>query len=342
MNWDILKHCKKPIVLYGMGNGADRILDELNRRGITAAGVFASDDFVGKRVFRGFTVTNYRTAVEQFGDMVVLLAFGTGRPEVLENIYRIAGEQELYAPHFSVVPGVPEDEAFREAYGARLDAVYARLADEQSRLVFRNVLRYRKTGEISLLKECETAPEESYQAVLRLQPGDSLADLGAYRGDTAAEFIRYCPEYGAIYAFEPDPYTFVRLQRNTEGYANCTCYNLALSDRTGTVRFAKRGGRNSAVGKEGTDIPCDTLDHALAGKPVSFMNIDVEGQEVAALRGAEQTIRRFRPKILAAAYHRNEDLFTIPEQVLSYNPDYQLYMRHFPQLPAWDVNYYFV
>ncbi len=205
MNWDVLKYCQKPIVLYGMGNGADRILDELDHRGITAAGVFASDDFVGKRVFRGFTVTNYRTAVEQFGDMVVLLAFGTGRPEVLENIYRIAREQELYAPHFSVVPGVPEDEAFREAYGARLDAVYARLADEQSRLVFRNVLRYRKTGEISLLKECETAPEESYQAVLRLKPGDSLADLGAYRGDTAAEFICYCAEYGAIDAFEPDP-----------------------------------------------------------------------------------------------------------------------------------------
>jgi len=70
--------------------------------------------------------------------------------------------------------------------------------------------------------------------------------------------------------------------------------------------------------------------------------MDVEGQEAATLRGAEQTIRRYRPKLLAAAYHRNEDLFAIPEQVLSYNPDYRLYMRHFPQLPAWDVNYYFV
>ena len=54
--WDALKNTKKPIVLYGMGNGADKVLDEFERRGITAAGVMASDDFVRYQDFRGFTV----------------------------------------------------------------------------------------------------------------------------------------------------------------------------------------------------------------------------------------------------------------------------------------------
>ena len=43
--WQRLERARKPVMLYGMGNGADKILDELARRGIAAAGVFASDEF---------------------------------------------------------------------------------------------------------------------------------------------------------------------------------------------------------------------------------------------------------------------------------------------------------
>ena len=43
MNWEELKEAKLPIVLYGMGDGADRILAALTAHGLQAAGVFASD-----------------------------------------------------------------------------------------------------------------------------------------------------------------------------------------------------------------------------------------------------------------------------------------------------------
>ena len=55
-----------------------------------------------------------------------------------------------------------------------------------------------------------------------------------------------------------------------------------------------------------------------------------------------KTITRHRPKMLLSAYHRTEDLFALPLQVLELQPDYRLYLRHYPYLPAWDVNYYFV
>ena len=64
--------------------------------------------------------------------------------------------------------------------------------------------------------------------------------------------------------------------------------------------------------------------------------------ETAALAGAAETIRKFKPKLLVAAYHRTEDLFAIPAQVLALRPDYRVYLRHFPQIPAWDTNFYFV
>ena len=75
--WNYLKQTKKPIVLYGMGNGADKIISVLNRYDIKVAGVFASDGFVREKYFHGFKVTDYKTAKETFGDMVVLVCFGS-------------------------------------------------------------------------------------------------------------------------------------------------------------------------------------------------------------------------------------------------------------------------
>ena len=54
--WDFFKNTKKPIILYGMGDGADKVLNEFERLGIRAYGVMASDDFVRYQTFRGFTV----------------------------------------------------------------------------------------------------------------------------------------------------------------------------------------------------------------------------------------------------------------------------------------------
>ena len=46
--------------------------------------------------------------------------------------------------------------------------------------------------------------------------------------------------------------------------------------------------------------------------------------------------------MLIACYHKNEDLFMLPEQILGLRDDYKLYMRHHPYIPGWDTNYYFV
>ena len=44
--WEYLKKTDKPIVLYGMGNGADKIVSVLKAKGIDFKGIFASNGFV--------------------------------------------------------------------------------------------------------------------------------------------------------------------------------------------------------------------------------------------------------------------------------------------------------
>ena len=49
--WQILQLTDKPVVLYGMGNGADQIIDLCDRMQIKVAGIFASDEFVRGQFF---------------------------------------------------------------------------------------------------------------------------------------------------------------------------------------------------------------------------------------------------------------------------------------------------
>ena len=69
--------------------------------------------------------------------------------------------------------------------------------------------------------------------------------------------------------------------------------------------------------------------------------MDVEGSESAAIFGGKNTIKN-KPKMQIACYHRSEDLFKIPIQVLKIRSDYKIYMRRQRALPAWDINYIFV
>ena len=90
--WEYLAASSKTIVMYGMGNGADKILAACAEKGVTVSDFFASDGFVRGHVFHGKTVLSWSGIKEKYGaeNVIVLLSFGTSLPEVLENIERIA------------------------------------------------------------------------------------------------------------------------------------------------------------------------------------------------------------------------------------------------------------
>lgn len=339
--WDYLKGAKKPIVLYGMGNGADKIIKILEDRGIEYKGVFATDGFVREKYFHGLKLSSYGGLKEKFGNMIVLLSFGSARPEVLENIKRIAAEQELYAPD---VPVYGEG-LFTKEYAIRhkkeLEYVYGRLEDELSRRTFENVVKYKISGKPEYLFNCETDVNEPYRSFLMLGKNESYLDLGAYNGDTVSDFVSRVSGYSLITAVEPDKKSFLKLKSNTEKLNDINYVNACISDRVGFEGFSMRGGRNSSLGNGG-QIPAVTVDSLNHDVPFTYIKADVEGAERAALSGAEKTIGANKPKMLISCYHRTEDLFALPLAVDSIRNDYRLYLRHFPSLPAWELNYYFI
>ena len=176
--WQYLEKTTKPIVLYGMGNGADKIINVLESKSIKFQGVFASDGFVRDKLFHGHKISSYNELKQSFGDMIVLLCFGSSLPNVIENILKIAAEQELYAPEVPVIGGGLFDSNFLKEHKSELEWVYNRLADDISRKTFENVVKYKLSGKINYLLECEVSANEPYDTLFPLS-NDSFLDLGA-------------------------------------------------------------------------------------------------------------------------------------------------------------------
>lgn len=340
--WKYLKNAEKPIVLYGMGNGADKIITVLESYGIKFEGVFASDGFVRNKTFHGFKISSYSELKEKFGEMIVLLCFGSERPEVIENVKRIMAEQELYAPEVPVIGGGLFTEAYYLENKSDFDYVYSRLADDISRKTFINVIKYKISGKLDYLFDCEVNKDEPYDSFLKLGDNESFLDLGAYTGDTIADFIQRVNNYEKIIALEPDRKSFNKLTLNTESLKNISCVNMGVSDNCGKALFGMRGGRNSGTAGGTTEIEFTSVDGLLKGDKITYIKMDVEGEEQKTILGAEKTIKEQRPKMLVSCYHRTEDLITLPKEVLKIRDDYKIYMRHFSSVPAWDTNYYFL
>ena len=338
--WQHLSETKKRILLYGTGNGADKILDQLISRGITVSGVFASDGFVRNRTFRGFKVISFSDAVDKFGDFIALVCFGTQLPCVMENIKKIAATVETYAPDVPVIDNDSIfDISFVREHKKELEKVYSLLADELSYKVFENTVMYKLTGKLEYLFSIESGKADTYK-LLNITETEVYADLGAYTGDTIKEFIDNAGGYKKIIAAEPDIKNFRKLKQNTEMLKNISYHNVCISNKCGEMQFSMNSGRNSAVGKGNNFIGAVSIDALLQNTDVTFIKMDIEGQELNAISGGKNTLKKCKPKLNIAAYHKNEDLFSIPLLLNKINPDYKIYMRHHPYIPSWDTNFY--
>lgn len=342
--WNRLAAEKRPIVLYGMGDGADKVLAEFEKRQIAASAVFASDEFVRGHSFRGFRVKKLDEVTAEYGeDIVIVVCFATQRPEVLARLYTLDARFDLVAPDVPVVPGPVFDCDFARAHQRAMEQAFELMADETARAVFLDTVRFKLSGRLRYLRASETVKAEVFQNLLRPGREEHFADLGAYTGDTIRELLYFTEgRFASITALEPDKRNF----RKLSAYAETSLAGKVRLEQAGawdsdtTLCFAAKAGRQSKVAVQGTPTEMRALDSVLSGAPCTLLKMDVEGAERQALVGAQQTIRRWHPKLNLAAYHHSADFFELPLMIHALCSDYRLYLRHHPYVPAWDTNLY--
>ncbi|MDE6723749.1 MAG: FkbM family methyltransferase, partial [Eubacterium sp.] len=231
--------------------------------------------------------------------------------------------------------------AFFEENKEKFEFVYEKLADEESKRVFENIINFKISGKVKYLYSSTEADKNSiYENILDLNNNEIIVDMGAYDGDTIREFTAYTNgKYNHIYALEPDEKNFKKLKRNTKDMQGLDLYNLGAWSKKDTLTFSKKAGRNSKLSAEGIPVQVTDIDSLIDDK-VTLLKMDIEGAELRALEGCEKTIKKHSPKLYVCAYHRNEDMFALPMKIWDMNENYKIYFRHSPYIPAWESNFY--
>jgi FkbM family methyltransferase len=171
--------------------------------------------------------------------------------------------------------------------------------------------------------------------------GDFAIDAGGCWGDTALYFASKAGPSGKVYSFE-------FLPSNLEIYRRNLDMNPELKRRVELIEnpIWSTAGEEIAIDANGPGTrlrPSDSshdkmrfrtesIDHLVETRrieKVDFIKMDIEGAELNALKGCEQTLRRFKPKLAVTVYHSVDDFWEIPEYLKSLDLDYKFYLRHF-------------
>ena len=344
--WHYLSSTNKTVVMYGMGNGADKILAVCEKFGIEIADFFASDGFVRGHSFHQKKVLSFSEVKEKYGkeNIIVLLSFGSSLPDVLSLFKQVNKECEMYAPDVPVCGENLFTLDFFNENKEKILTVRELFADDISRQIFDKVILYKLSGKIDYLFDAENNRSDSFE-LINVKSIKSFADLGAYRGDTLEEMLSLAPNLEYAYAFEPDSRTFKKLSAFCDSYngsAKLYPQNTAAWSNNETLIFNSSSNRNSGAfapltNAKTVEIQADSLDNVLGGKKIDHIKYDVEGAEKQAIIGSQQTIDKFSPSLTISVYHRSEDIFALPLQIHKLNPSYKLYLRRYPYVPAWDI-----
>ena len=344
--WERIQKETKPIYLYGMGDGAVKIMTVFKKYGIKVKGVFASDDFVRGHCFAGYKVLKLSEVEALEDDFAVVLAFAAGYEELVERIKNISRKHTLYVPDVPVIGSGLFTLDYCKEHEEELKTAYDLLADEQSKNVFASIVNFKISGNIKHLENITTSREEIYKQIIKPNLNEHYVDLGAYNGDTIKEFLEITKNrYVRIYGVEPDRKNFRKLERAFSEKGGIEIYNSAAWCTDTELPFSSKAGRNSSLSNAGATsdmTSARSVDSILKGREASLIKMDVEGAEREALWGCSQTIMKYKPRLMVALYHRTEDIFELPILVNKLNPRYKLYIRHQLYIPAWETNLYAV
>jgi FkbM family methyltransferase len=150
------------------------------------------------------------------------------------------------------------------------------------------------------------------------QKGDIVIDGGAYEGNFTILASRLVGKTGKVICFEPEKNSYQKLIYRAKklNLKNVLVLNFALWDKKETLTFRYQAEGESHISKlsenEKTEtsvingISIDEAKNLLKLKQIDFIKMDIEGAEIEALRGAQQTLADCNVYLTIASYHIRE------------------------------------
>lgn len=307
------------------------------------------DDFTTDTEFQGIPVVKLADVPKK---AIIVSSIVDGRPVTVNRLLDETGLRNIDYYSFKRYSGLPLKEhslvapsEFRlnyQQYRQKYDHIYSLLADDISKETFSRLVNFRLNENLEEMAWFSFRPEESYfEPFIDLNADDAVfVDVGSYDGGTTIEFIRRYPDYQSVHLFEPEPKQMSVIRSRVSAFSKIHYHEYGASNCAGVLKFTSSGSWSHVDEAGDIEVKINTID-ALVNEKTSFIKMDIEGHEYAALEGTREHIMNDHPVLAICAYHLVDDFWKLPELILSYRSDYKLYMRHYTE-GVLETVYYFV
>ena len=344
---DTLKKANVPVVLYGASvDVADQIVKKLSANGLSVEAVAFDDEspLMTDRttLLKNTELIKVEDIDERLSAYSVVLGFvrGYGKIESIAHKFKNASSVSYLSEIFDMEvihhSFILDNKDYFESF-------YENLADQHSKDSFVAYLQSKVRQDMKYLPPIFNKVQYFAEGMFELTGNESYFDCGAFVGDTIEEFLKATGgSYNHIWAAEPDSSNYKHLMQyiNDEKLSNIDVVNKGIYGYAGKLPFQEDGSMLSMISEDSDNyIEVDTIDNIAGGKPVSYIKLDVEGAELMALKGAEQTIRKYKPILGISIYHKERDFIDIPMYVKEIVPEYKFYFRAHKKLAIDSVLY---
>ncbi|WP_319581931.1 FkbM family methyltransferase [uncultured Pseudodesulfovibrio sp.] len=320
------------IVIFGAG-GCGR---ELKRNWETIGGTVAH--------FVDNNANLWGSTVESVSVISAKDAVASGLPIFIASYASPAIYQQLVAQGCDPVEiyiGDPEYKLVRdgarviEEQKAELDALMDAFGNDESRFAFAQGFKYYErwlTSSQHLLY-----PQYAHPLV-KAEDGDIILNCGGYDGDTDLLYHSMADNC-EVHTFEPFEEMLPKLRQVAAGITNgkSIIVNKCVWNKNETITLQVTETASRILNPGGKDfisptrsVEAVTIDHYCEENGVvpTMIKMDVEAAEPQAIEGAENVLRKYRPKLQISIYHTPEQRVSIPLQLRKIDPNYRYYIGH--------------
>lgn len=345
---------EKEVVIFCAGEYCMRFLNRLDEEDMTHVSFIVDNDKEKQGTTLFGIPVNSPEIIETLApsNTLVVIAVENSIPEIYKQICNMG---QYYIMSARILINDILSQVAKELFERQdeIKRVTNLLYDDKSKWIYNEVIRRRMLFGECDFRDLVVRGDAEYRVPLVYStetPKDEIIiDCGAYNGDTLKKFVEtYGPKLKKIYAFECMEESIEDLSltivhvRNKKYYPEMVLMPYALSDHDCKMKFAKTNKPNGSFlvdnrefaqsalyESDYVDVDVTTLDKVIPeNEKITFIKMDIEGSEYAALHGAERIITSCKPRLAISIYHCGEDYYRIPLYLKSLVPEYKFVVRH--------------
>jgi len=203
---------------------------------------------------------------------------------------------------------------------------------------------FKKTEEFEKNNTYESELKLCFYKVLTENDINVFVDVGANIGLYTYLFAKLRKGYTEVYAFEPEPTRYEYLKETVKMWGSTIkVFNVAVSNYQGEKVFyvpedRKASGSLNKIFVERLKRPLDsfivktnTLDNCFSDIKIDLIKMDIEGEEINAIKGASGTLRTQNPIVMIESHMQlHNEIYTLMSKL-----EYEIYELNEGRFTCW-------